>query len=75
MKFTLYLYYNITILLNISSPRTTWTEHQKKVLEDFYRNETKKPSEEQKDQLGQQLGKDTHVINVRTNILLQCLNL
>ena len=49
-------------------PRTTYTEQEKKVLEDFYKNEAKKPSEEQKKQLGQQLGKNPDVISVRINV-------
>ena len=48
--------------------RTTYTEQEKKVLEDFYKNKAKKPSEDQKKQLGQQLGKNPDVISVRINV-------
>ena len=56
-------------------PRTTYTEQEKKVLEDFYKNEAKKPSEEQKKQLGQQLGKEPNVISVRIDVSFYFLNL
>ena len=52
-------------MINNYRPRTNFTEHQKKVLEDFYRNKTKKPNEEQREQLGQKIGKDHDAIKVR----------
>ena len=62
-------------MINNYRPRTNFTEHQKKVLEDFYRNQTKKPSEEQREQLGQKIGEEPRAIIVRTNILFQYINL
>ena len=62
-------------MITHSRKRTSYTTQQKKVLEDFYRNQTKKPSEEQREQLGQKIGKDHDAIKVRTNILFQCLKL
>ena len=56
------------MLINKYRPRTTYTEHQKKVLEGIYRNVTKRPSKEQKNQLGQQLGMNSGIINVRKKI-------
>ena len=62
-------------MITHSRQRTSFTTQQKKVLEDFYRSGIVRPSKEEREQLGQKLGKDIRAINVRTDILFQYLNI